>query len=77
VAVILAFIGGKMILDEVPGGFHVTTEQSLLFVAAALGVGVTTSLLFPEIPPVVPEKSENGALPAEEVRKETASQNQE
>lgn len=48
VAVILAFIGGKMILDEIPGGFHVSTEQSLLFVATALGTGVATSLLLPE-----------------------------
>lgn len=67
VAVILAFIGGKMILDEVPGGFHVSTEQSLLFVATALGVGVTASLLMPEEDAADAQaegKAENGALPA-------------
>lgn len=64
VAIILAFIGGKMILDEVPGGFHITTEQSLLFVATALGVGVATSLLIPEEVAAPESQSENGALPA-------------
>lgn len=63
VAVILAFIGGKMILDEVPGGFHISTEQSLLFVATALGVGVATSLLIPEEAVVPESQSENSALP--------------
>lgn len=51
VAVILAFIGGKIILDEIPGGFHVSVEGSLLFVATALGVGVAASLLNPEEKP--------------------------
>lgn len=64
VAVILAFIGGKIILDEVPGGYHVSTEQSLLFVATALGVGVATSLLLPDEAAAEESKSENGSLPA-------------
>lgn len=63
VAVILAFIAGKMILDEVPGGFHISTDQSLLFVATALGVGVATSLLIPEEAAAAESQSENGALP--------------
>jgi predicted tellurium resistance membrane protein TerC len=63
VAVILAFIGGKMILDEIPGSFHVSTTQSLLFVATTLGVGVVSSLLFPEKPPVEESTSQNGSLP--------------
>lgn len=48
VAVVLGFIGGKMILDQVPGGYHVTTEASLAVVVSALSIGVGASLLLPE-----------------------------
>jgi predicted tellurium resistance membrane protein TerC len=47
VAVVLAFIGGKMVLDQIPGGFHVSTEASLAVVALALGTGTAASLLDP------------------------------
>jgi TerC family integral membrane protein len=50
VAVVLAFIGAKLILDQVPGGFHVSTTTSLLVVVTALGAGTAASLLFPESP---------------------------
>lgn len=48
VAVVLGFIGGKMVLDQVPGGFHVSTEVSLAVVVSALSIGVGASLLIPE-----------------------------
>ena len=47
VAVVLAFIGAKMIFDEVPGGFHINTSTSLIVVASCLGVGTAASLLIP------------------------------
>jgi hypothetical protein len=64
VAVILAFIGGKMILDEIPGGFQVSTTQSLLFVATALGVGVAASLLVPEKSAEAENTTQNAPQPA-------------
>lgn len=42
IAVVLGFIGFKMILDYF--GFHVTTEASLGFVASSLSIGVLLSL---------------------------------
>nr|GMC72688.1 thylakoid membrane protein TERC, chloroplastic [Ipomoea batatas]GMD71942.1 thylakoid membrane protein TERC, chloroplastic [Ipomoea batatas] len=42
IAVVLGFIGCKMILDFF--GFHVTTEASLAVVATCLGAGVLLSL---------------------------------
>jgi TerC family integral membrane protein len=48
VAIVLAFIGAKLILDQLPGGFHVSTTTSLLVVVTALSAGTAASLLFPE-----------------------------
>ncbi|XP_047151163.1 thylakoid membrane protein TERC, chloroplastic-like, partial [Vigna umbellata] len=42
IAVVLGFIGVKMILDYF--GFHVSTEESLGFVASSLTIGVVLSL---------------------------------
>lgn len=36
-----------MVLDQVPGGYHVTTEASLAVVVSALSIGVGASLLLP------------------------------
>jgi Integral membrane protein TerC family len=47
VAVVLAFIAGKMILDQVPGGVHVPTTVSLAVVAMSLSIGTAASLLLP------------------------------
>lgn len=47
VAVVLGFIGAKMVLDQVPGGFHVSTEVSLAVVVTALSVGVGASIYLP------------------------------
>lgn len=43
IAVVLGFIGCKMILDYF--GFHVSTEASLGFVASSLSIGVILSLV--------------------------------
>lgn len=43
IAVVLGFIGCKMILDFF--GFHVSTEVSLGFVATSLSAGVLLSLM--------------------------------
>lgn len=56
VAVVLAFIGGKMVLDQVPGGFHIDTTTSLAVVATCLAGGTAASLLLPE-----PEGGEEGS----------------
>lgn len=37
-----------MVLDQVPGGYHVSTEVSLAVVVSALSIGVGASLLIPE-----------------------------
>ncbi|MCI14862.1 putative membrane protein STKORF319-like, partial [Trifolium medium] len=42
IAVVLGFIGSKMILDYY--GIHVSTEASLGFVASSLTIGVILSL---------------------------------
>ena len=47
VAVVLAFIGGKMVLDQV-GGYHISTTASLTVVASCLAAGTAASLLLPE-----------------------------
>jgi len=43
IAVVLGFIGSKMILDFF--GFHISTEASLAFVATTLSTGVLLSLM--------------------------------
>ncbi|KAJ6407359.1 hypothetical protein OIU84_010797 [Salix udensis] len=43
IAIVLGFIGCKMILDFM--GFHISTEASLGFVATSLGAGVLLSLM--------------------------------
>ncbi|XP_011004119.1 PREDICTED: uncharacterized protein LOC105110703 [Populus euphratica] len=43
IAIVLGFIGCKMILDFM--GFHISTEVSLGFVATSLGAGVLLSLM--------------------------------
>jgi predicted tellurium resistance membrane protein TerC len=48
VAVVLAFIGAKMVLDQLPGGVHISTPTSLAVVAACLSTGTAASLLLPD-----------------------------
>lgn len=43
---VLAFIGGKMIADQL--GFHISTTTSLEVVAACLATGTAASLLLPK-----------------------------
>ncbi len=45
VALVLGFVGGKILADFV--GYHVPTDWSLGIVASILGVGVGASLLSP------------------------------
>jgi predicted tellurium resistance membrane protein TerC len=46
VAVVLAFIGGKMVADQL--GYHASTTASLEVVAACLATGTVASLLLPK-----------------------------
>jgi len=46
VAIVLGFVGFKMVADF--GGYHLSTDISLLFVVSVLGIGVAASSFFPE-----------------------------
>jgi len=54
VAVVLGFVGGKILADF--AGYSVSTEVSLGVVASALTIGVVASLLNPEQPEQEKEK---------------------